>query len=82
MPRYYFHVTDDEERRDEQGTSLADLAAARLESLRFAGALLSELEGRNIWSGKDWSMRVSDSDDLTLFTLVFSAHAAPAILGQ
>jgi hypothetical protein len=81
MPRYHFHVADGRDYPDLQGTELADLAAARHEALRFTGALLSQPE-HDFWNGEDWSMRVTDERDLTLFTLNFCATNAPATKGD
>ena len=77
MPRYHFHVADGRDYPDLQGTELADLAAARREALRFAGALLAD-QDVSFWSGEEWSMRVTDATDLTLFTLMFIATNAPS----
>lgn len=77
VERYFFHVADGKDFRDLQGTELKDFTAARVEALRFAGALLAEL-GSDFWSGEEWSMRVTDAADLTLFTLAFTATSAPA----
>jgi len=81
MPRYYFHVMDGQEFVDLQGTQLRDLAAARKEALRFASGLLADAKP-NFWSGEEWTMRVTDSDDLTLFTLMFVATNAAAVKGK
>jgi hypothetical protein len=81
MPRYHFHVADGRDYPDLQGTELADLAAARYEALRFTGSLLADHE-HNFWNGADWSMRVTDAIDLTLFTLNFSATNAPCTQGS
>jgi hypothetical protein len=41
MPRYYFHLHDDEEARDEEGRELADADAARAEAIRGARDLMA-----------------------------------------
>ncbi len=72
MPRYFFHVQDGSDYVDLQGTELPDLAAARREGVRFAGALL--LDGSDaFWRAGEWRMRVTDATDLTLFELTFFA---------
>ncbi len=81
MPRYFFHVADGRDYTDLQGTQLAGLPEARTEALRFAGALLGEL-GEEFWSGAEWSMRVADASDLTLFTLMFLASDSAATKPQ
>jgi len=81
MPRYFFHVADGQEFSDLQGTQLPDLAAARKEALRFAGRLLADAKP-DLWDGEEWTMRVTDGDNLTLFTLMFVATNAAAVKGK
>lgn len=78
MPRYHFHVSDGDDVPDAQGTDLPDLAAVRVEALRYAGALLADAP-EIFWSGEEWSMTVTDADQLTLFVLQFTATQAPAV---
>ena len=77
MPRYYFHVSDGQRFDDLQGTELPDLACARKEALRFASGLLTDAKP-NFWTGEEWTMRVTDDANLTLFTLMFVATTATA----
>jgi hypothetical protein len=43
MPRYYFHVASGKEAiRDEEGSDLLDLEAARAETVKDARALMSD----------------------------------------
>jgi hypothetical protein len=42
VPRYFFHVYDDVIAQDDEGRELPNLAAARLEALRGARALIGE----------------------------------------
>ena len=72
MPRFFFHVCDGEEYIDLQGTKLPNLESARMEAVRFAGELLAE-KPKKFWSSGEWTLRVADEDDLTLFTLRFEA---------
>ena len=45
MPRYYLNLWDgDLFEEDQEGTELPDVAAARVEALRFASEILSELQ--------------------------------------
>jgi hypothetical protein len=48
MPRYYFHVFNDETSLDEEGQELADLEAARAFAVAGARSLMSDTlkEGR------------------------------------
>ncbi|WP_085810968.1 DUF6894 family protein [Sphingomonas sp. TZW2008] len=72
MARFFFHVRDSETYIDVQGTVLPDLRTARREAVRFAGALLTD-NPDTFWQGAEWTMRVTDEADLTLFELTFFA---------
>jgi hypothetical protein len=77
MPRYYFHVRDGVDYPDPQGTDLPSLSAARAEALRYSCSLLGEMPD-SFWSGEEWTMRVTNENDLTLFSLFFMACNSPA----
>lgn len=81
MPRYHFHVTDGRDYPDLQGTVFPDLDAARVEAVRFSGDLLKD-HADDFWGGQEWSMRVTDDNDLTQFTLLFVGTNAPAAAGS
>lgn len=81
MPRYHFHVSDGRDYPDLQGTILANLAEARVEAVRFSGHLLGD-EAEKFWEGEEWTMRVTDEKDLTLFTLMFVATESAATLSN
>ena len=76
MPRYFFHVEDGLSMPDIEGTVLADVAAAREESIRLFGALISEYTS-DLWEGEVWFMEVHDEADRVLFTLSFAATEGP-----
>jgi len=78
MPRYFFHVNDGASFPDLQGTVLDNDNAARVEAVRLSGDLLRG-GAEKFWRGEDWSMRVTDDKDLTLFELNFTATCAPAM---
>lgn len=42
MPRFYFHVHNDIDAKDEQGITLADLAAAKQAAIEGARAMMAE----------------------------------------
>jgi hypothetical protein len=42
MPRFFFHVIDDIDARDDEGLELRDVEAARSEAIRGARALACE----------------------------------------
>ena len=75
MPRYFFDIADGERFPDLQGSEWADIAAARLEAVRFAAEVLKEMPER-FWNCEQWTMTVSDWQRETLFTLKFLAETA------
>lgn len=77
MSRYFFHVHDGVDLRDEIGTELPDLGAARAEAVRYASDCLRSTKA-DFWTGQDWTMQVADKHGLLLFSLTFSAFNAPA----
>ncbi len=77
MPRYFFDIVDGQDFTDLRGSEFADLAAARLEAVRYSAEVLREMPGR-FWNNEKWTMTVSDSARVPLFTLKFLAeHATP-----
>jgi hypothetical protein len=80
MPRFYFDVSlgaglDDV--RDEEGSELEGLNAARIEAVRLSAEILRSYPDR-FWSVGEWSCTVSDENRLVLFTLHFYAQEAAA----
>ena len=71
MPRYFFHVHDDEDTPDDTGTELPDRNAMRTEAIRLAGEILRDLSGK--LAGEQWSMMVRDEAGLQVMALEFSA---------
>jgi hypothetical protein len=69
MPLYFFHLFDNETLRDNEGTDLIDLDAARVHANRVARELTFKSDGilREDWAA--WTMRVHDHDDKELFSL-------------
>ena len=80
MPRYHFNIHDGEDLLDHEGSELADIQAARVTAIRFAGELLRDHASR-FWNGDEWQMEVTDDVGLTLFVLTFHAMDAPAARG-
>ena len=76
MPMYYFHLFDDATLRDDRGTDLIDLAAAR----GHAAGVARELTFKSAdFMGQDWShwaMRVHDHEGTELFSLAMSDFQA------
>lgn len=75
MPRYYFDIADGEAFPDRQGVDLPDLAAARVEAVRFAAEVLKEMPER-FWHCELWTMTISDTYRRPVFTLKFLAEDA------
>jgi hypothetical protein len=73
MRGYFFHVHDGEEMPDEEGIVLAGPAEARVQVITAAGEMLKE-NGRSVWTGTEWLMRVTDEANRPVFTLRFSAE--------
>lgn len=61
MPRFHFHVLDGSAVTDIEGLELPNIAAARTEAIRLAGAVLKDYRGDDIWRGKPWQIVVNDS---------------------
>jgi hypothetical protein len=78
MPRYYFHIEDHQRFIDNDGTVLADLAAARIEAVRVSGEMLSD-HAIEFWALGEWRVVVTDEDQLILFALSFSAIEASSL---
>ena len=76
MPRFFFHVADSVLVPDEEGTELADLAAARVEAVTVAGAMLRD-HAPEFWNSGEWKVIVTDEDRLILFSICCQALAAP-----
>lgn len=72
MPMYYFHLYDGASLRDDQGTELIDLAAARDHAAGVARELTFQSTGfmQEAWSA--WTMRVHNHDGTELFSLAMS----------
>jgi hypothetical protein len=71
MPQYFFNVVSASETvRDEEGSDLADLAAARDEAIKDARSLMSNaiLEGRDI---SNRFIQISGEDGKVLLVVPF-----------
>jgi hypothetical protein len=78
MPRYFFDIVDGEDLPDLKGSEHADLAAARIEAVRYSAEVLKEMPDR-FWNSEEWTMSVFDSERIKLFSLKFLAEDfAPA----
>ena len=73
MPRYFFHVHDDEELIDRDGTELAGPDEARILAVATAGEMLKDF-GRTFWNSGEWRMWVTDETGATVCALRFAAE--------
>ena len=84
MPRYFFHRADGVFDPDEEGTELPDLAAARIEAIRFAAASIKD-QPEEVWKGHNFRIEVSDEEGMLLCTVVIlglDASAARGVRGR
>lgn len=78
LPKFHFNIHDGVHIIDTDGTELASWQEAKLEAIRYAGALIQD-EGERLKIGQDWRMEVCDSAGLILFRLDFSIAESAAI---
>jgi hypothetical protein len=74
MPRYFFDIKDGQDLPDRQGSLFPNLAAARLEAVRYSAEILKEMPER-FWNCEEWTMTVSDYSRTPLFALKFYAES-------
>jgi hypothetical protein len=75
MPKFHFHLDD---KRDEEGLELADLAAAKCEALEFAARHICDA-ANSFWDRDEWMLSVSDDRGLTLLQLHIVGMQSAAI---
>jgi hypothetical protein len=72
MPRFYFHVKDGADIRDEVGTELPSIDAARNQAVASSSEMIWDL-GRKFRLAEVWQMIVTDENGRELFELSFTA---------
>ena len=72
MPRFYFHVRDGADIRDEVGTELPNIDAARNQAIASSSEMIWDL-GRKFRLAEVWQMSVTDETGRKLFELSFTA---------
>ncbi len=73
MTRYYFHVTHNRPRvNDDQGVELPDVKAAWDEATRACGEMITDIDG-DLAIGTDWRMDVDDETG-PVFRIHFGAE--------
>jgi hypothetical protein len=75
MPKFHFHLDD---KRDEEGVELPNLAAAKCEALEFASRHICEA-ANSFWDREDWMLTVTDENGLTLVQLHIIGTQAAAV---
>ncbi len=78
MPKFHFHLDD---KRDEQGLELADLAAAKCEALEFAARHICDAANA-FWDREEWMLTVTDERGLTLMQLHIVGTQSAAVSPQ
>jgi carotenoid cleavage dioxygenase-like enzyme len=73
MPRYFFHINDGKDFRDNDGSVLTDTMAAHAQAVATAGSMLKE-KGEASWGGTEWRMTVVDETGHVICDLCFSTH--------
>lgn len=74
MPRFFFDIVDGQDFPDLQASEWPDLAAARIEAVRYSAEVLKEMPER-FWNCEEWTMTVSGPNRNKLFTLKFVAQS-------
>ena len=72
MPMYYFHLRDNENITDIDGTELDDLEAARGHADGVAQELMFKSTGMLGEDWSKWTMVVHDGEGLELFSFLMS----------
>ncbi len=75
MALHYFNVYNGRDFLDNVGSDLPDLDAVRTEAVKTASELLRS-DCRDLWSGSDWKMIVTDESGQQVLMLRFSANEA------
>ena len=78
MSRYYFHTADGTRDRDREGMECRDPHAARVEAIRYAGALMAD-QPDVLWDGHDFRVEVTDEDQRLVCTVIALAVDAPRL---
>ena len=78
VPRYFFNTADGTRDCDELGIELPNNAAARVEAIRYAGALLAD-QPEVLWDGRDFRVEVVTEDEQLVCTVITLAVNMPAL---
>lgn len=61
MPQFHFHIVDGTAVTDTDGIEFPNIAAAKSEAVRLAGAVLREYRSSDLLRGEPWQLIVNDS---------------------
>ncbi len=70
MPRFFFHLSGERARRDEEGFEFPDTHAAWSEAVRTCGEMIRD-QYRTLEPARAWVMEVIDEDGRRVFSLSF-----------
>lgn len=73
MPRYFFDSEDGNVERDDVGTELPDVAAAKVEAMRYAGAIVADRPDELAATGR-FRVVVRDQDGNTVARIHITDH--------
>ena len=79
--KYFFHLAGAVQDPDDAGYEFATLADARIEAAKFAGEYLRE-RPEVAWTGDEFRIEVTNSEQTLLFTFVAIGVDAPAGTGK
>lgn len=68
MPRYFFHIIDGRDMRDEEGTELPDIYVAQSQAIYLTGEVLRDM-GARFWDRGGWRLEVENDRAQILFVL-------------
>ena len=79
--RFYFNIAGAVADPDDEGLDLPNVAAARIEAVRFAAEYLRD-RPEVAWLGDEFRVEVTREDRLILFTFIAIGVDAPAGMGK
>ncbi len=74
MPLFFFHLTGDHTRRDEEGYEFQDPHAAWVEAVRTCGEMIRD-QYKVLEPARPWGMDVLDEEGCLIFSLRFAGNA-------
>ena len=75
MPRYFFHVEESAEFRDDHGMELPDEDAAKRHGVAMLGQVLRD-DPRALWASDQIRLTATKDDGVVIFTLETTAERA------